>query len=105
VPEATLDEAALLERIDSAIADGRRLLAELDQLRAVLAARIPAEPEILAAADDDDDDFRPHQLRFCESRPDLVPTPAVRHRYLTVSTSQTSARPRLATASGAEVTE
>jgi len=50
------DDAALLERIDSAIADGRRLLAELDQLRAVLAARIPAEPEILAAADDDDTD-------------------------------------------------
>jgi hypothetical protein len=61
VPEA-LDDAALLERIDSAIADGRRLLAELDQLRAVLAARIPAEPEILAAADDDDADFRPHLM-------------------------------------------
>jgi hypothetical protein len=57
-----LDDAALLERIDSAIADGRRLLAELDQLRTVLAARIPAEPEILAAADDDDADFRPHPM-------------------------------------------
>jgi hypothetical protein len=67
VPEA-LDDAGLLERIDSAIADGRRLLAELDQLRAVLAARIPAEPEILAAADDDDADFRPHLMLWPRRR-------------------------------------
>jgi hypothetical protein len=43
VPDA-LDDAALLERIDSAIADGGRLLAELGRLRAAVAARIPAEP-------------------------------------------------------------
>ena len=41
---------------------GSRLLAELSQLRAGVAARIPAEPEILAAADDDDTDFQPHQM-------------------------------------------
>ena len=41
---------------------GSRLLAELRQLRAGVAARIPAEPEILAAADDDDTDFQPHQM-------------------------------------------
>ena len=38
------------------------MLAELRQLRAGVAARIPAEPEILAAADDDDTDFQPHQM-------------------------------------------
>jgi hypothetical protein len=38
MPDA-LDDAALLERIDSAIADGRRLLDELGQLRAAVAAR------------------------------------------------------------------
>jgi hypothetical protein len=40
----------------------REALAELGRLRAAVAARIPAEPEILAAADDDDDDFRPHLM-------------------------------------------
>ena len=39
-----------------------RLLAERRQLRAGVAARIPAEPKILAAADDDDTDFQPHQM-------------------------------------------
>ena len=38
------------------------MLAEHRQLRAGVAARIPAEPEILAAADDDDTDFQPHQM-------------------------------------------
>jgi hypothetical protein len=61
VPDA-LDDAELLERFDAAIADGGRLLAELGRLRAAVAARIPAEPEILAAADDDDDNFRPHLM-------------------------------------------
>jgi hypothetical protein len=40
-----LNDAELLERIDSAIADDGRLLAELGRLRAAVAARIPAEPE------------------------------------------------------------
>jgi hypothetical protein len=61
MPDA-LDDAALLERLDTAIAEGRRLLAELDQLRAAVAARIPAEPEILTAADDDEADFRRHLM-------------------------------------------
>ena len=53
---ATLDDAALLERLDSAIADGRRLLAELDQLG--------AHPSRTGnpGRDDDDADFRPHQM-------------------------------------------
>jgi hypothetical protein len=58
VPDA-LDDASLLKRLDDAIEEGGRLLAELGRLRAAVAARIPAEPEILAAADDDDADFRP----------------------------------------------
>jgi hypothetical protein len=37
-----------LSAIDNAIEDGGRLLAELGRLRAAVAARIPAEPEILA---------------------------------------------------------
>src|SRR2546429_9863636 len=57
-----LNDAELLEHIDSAIADGHRLLAELGRLRDAVAVRIPAEPEILAAADVDDDDFRPHLM-------------------------------------------
>jgi hypothetical protein len=52
VPD-TLDDAELLKRLDTAIADGGRLLAELGRLRDAVAART-AEPEILAAADDDD---------------------------------------------------
>jgi hypothetical protein len=57
---AALDDAELLERLDAAIADGGRLLAELGRLRDAIASRIPPEPEILAAADDDD--FRPHLM-------------------------------------------
>jgi hypothetical protein len=59
---AALDDAELLERLDTAITDGGRLLAELGRLRDAVAARIPPEPEILAAADDDDADFRPHLM-------------------------------------------
>jgi hypothetical protein len=61
VPEA-LDDAALLQRIDSAIADGRRLLAELGQLRVAVTARIPAEQDLPAGADGDEADFRQHLM-------------------------------------------
>jgi hypothetical protein len=61
VPDA-IDDASLLKRLDDAIEEGGRLLAELGRLRAAVAARIPAEPEILVAADDDEADFQPHQM-------------------------------------------
>jgi hypothetical protein len=61
VPGA-LDDAELLERLNNAIADAGRLLAELGRLRDVVTARIPTGPEILADEDDEEADFRPDRL-------------------------------------------
>jgi hypothetical protein len=49
VPDA-LDDASLLKRL--------ALLEEVSRLRDAVAARIPAEPKILAATDDDEADFQ-----------------------------------------------